>query len=36
MSFNGNDIDVDRDTTVEFKDIGSTKITVPDDVKKKL
>lgn len=36
MSFNGNDIDVDRDTTVEFKDVGSTKIEVPDDVKKKL
>jgi hypothetical protein len=36
MSFNGNDIDVDRDTTVEIKDVGATKIAVPDDAKKKL
>ena len=36
MSFNGNDIDVDRDTTVEIKDVGSTKVTVPDEAKKKL
>jgi hypothetical protein len=36
ISFNGNDRDVDRTTTVEIKDIGSTKIEVPDDAKKKL
>ena len=36
VSFNGNDRDVDRTTTVEIKDIGSTKIQVPDDAKKKL
>lgn len=36
MSFNGNDVDVDRDTTVEISDVGSTKITVPDDAKKLL
>ncbi|HEV7928161.1 MAG TPA: hypothetical protein VGR14_22605 [Verrucomicrobiae bacterium] len=33
---NGNDRDVDRTTTVEIKDIGATKITVPDDAKSKL
>jgi len=36
VSFNGNDRDVDRITTVEIKDIGSTKVQVPDDAKKKL
>jgi hypothetical protein len=36
VSFNGNDRDVDRTTTVEIKDIGSTKIEVPDEAKKKL
>ena len=33
VSFNGNDRDVDRTTTTEFKDVGSTTITVPDDAK---
>jgi hypothetical protein len=36
VSVNGNDRDVDRITTIEIKDIGSTKIVVPDDAKKKL
>lgn len=36
ISFNGNDRNVDRTTTIEIKDIGSTKIQVPDDAKKKL
>ena len=36
VSFNGNDRDVDRTTTVEIKDIGTTKIQVSDDAKKKL
>lgn len=36
MSFNDNDINVDRDTTVEIKDVGSTKVTVPDEAKKQL
>jgi hypothetical protein len=36
VSFNGNDRDVDRTTTTEIKDIGSTKVEVPDDAKKKL
>jgi hypothetical protein len=36
VSFNGNDRDVDRTTTVEIKDVNSTKIEVPADVKKML
>jgi hypothetical protein len=36
VSFNGNDRDVDRSTTVEIKDVNSTKIAVPDEAKKKL
>jgi hypothetical protein len=36
MSFNGNDIDIDRTTTTDIKDVGTTKVTVPDDVKAKL
>jgi hypothetical protein len=36
VSFNGNDRDVDRTTTVEIKDVGSTKVTVPEEAKKKL
>jgi hypothetical protein len=34
VTFGGNDITVDRDTTVELKDVGATTIAVPDDVKK--
>jgi hypothetical protein len=29
-------VDVDRTTTVEIKDIGTTKITVPDEAKSKM
>ncbi|HEV8541107.1 MAG TPA: hypothetical protein VGR78_01835 [Verrucomicrobiae bacterium] len=36
MNFNGNDVDVDRTTTVEIKDIGSTKVEVPEGARKKL
>ncbi len=36
VCFNGNDRDVDRTTTVEIKDIGSTKVQVPADAKKRL
>jgi hypothetical protein len=36
MSFNGNDRDINRTTTVEFKDVGSTKVEVPEDAKSKL
>jgi len=34
--FNGNEFDVDRDTTVEITDVGTTKIEVPADARKKL
>ena len=36
VSFNGNDFDQDRTTTVVIKDVGATKVTVPDEAKKKL
>ena len=36
VSFNGNDREVDRTTTVEIKDVGATKVTVPDEAQKKL
>jgi hypothetical protein len=36
VSFNGNEREVDRTTTVEIKDIGSTKIEVPEAAQKKL
>src|SRR6185436_5636321 len=36
MSFNGNDFDIDRTTTVEIKDVGSTKVEVPADAKGKV
>ncbi len=36
VNFNGNDRDVERTTTVEIKDVGTTKIDLPDDAKKKL
>jgi hypothetical protein len=35
-SFNGNDIEIDRTTTVEIKDVDKTKLNVPDEAKKKL
>ncbi|MSU63013.1 MAG: hypothetical protein EXS31_11575 [Pedosphaera sp.] len=35
-SFNGNDMEIDRTTIVEIKDVGTTKITVPEESKKKL
>ena len=35
MSVNGNDITIDRTTTVEIKDIGNTKVEVPEEAKKK-
>lgn len=34
VTFDDNDMDVDRDTTVEISDVGTTTITLPDDVKK--
>lgn len=36
INFNGNDFDVNRTTTVEIKDVGSTKITLPAAARKKL
>jgi hypothetical protein len=36
VSFNGNDFDQDRTSTVVIKDVGTTKVTVPDEAKKKL
>jgi hypothetical protein len=36
MDFNGNEIDLDRTTTTEIKDIGTTKVEVPEGAKKKL
>jgi len=36
MDFNGNNIDIDRATTVEIKDVGTTKVEVPEGAKKKL
>jgi hypothetical protein len=35
-TFNDQDFDIDRTTTVEFKDVGTTKMTIPDEAKKKL
>jgi len=36
VSFNGNDRDVDRTTTVEIKDVGTTKVELPEGAKNKL
>jgi hypothetical protein len=36
MDFNGNEIDVDRTTTVEIKDVDTTKVEIPEAAKKKL
>jgi hypothetical protein len=36
INFNGEDRDMDRTTTVEIKDVGTTKIEVPEAAKKKI
>jgi hypothetical protein len=36
VTFNDNERDVERTTTTEIKDVGTTKVTVPDEAKKKL
>lgn len=36
ITFNNNDVNIDRTTTVEIKDVGTTKVTVPDEAKQKL
>lgn len=35
INFGGEDRDINRSTTVEIKDVGTTKVTVPDEAKKK-
>jgi hypothetical protein len=34
--FNGNDVEIDRTTMVEIKNVGSTKVTIPESAKAKL
>jgi hypothetical protein len=36
VNFNGEDRDIDRTTTTEIKDVGTTKVEVPADAKKKM
>ena len=36
VSFNNNNRKVDQTTTVEIKDVGTTKVEVSEDAKKKL
>ena len=36
VTFNDQDRDIDRTTTTEIKDVGTTKVEAPDDAKKKL
>lgn len=36
ITVNNNDVEIDRTTTVEIKDVGTTKIDVPEAAKKKL
>jgi hypothetical protein len=34
IRFNETDVDIDRTTTVEIKDVGKTKVDVPEEAKK--
>jgi hypothetical protein len=36
MSFNGQDREINRTTTVEIKDVGSTKVEIPAEAKAKM
>lgn len=36
MTFNDNDVEINRTTTVELKDAGTTKVAVPEEAKKKI
>jgi hypothetical protein len=36
VSFNGNEFDNDRTTTVVIKDVGATKVEVPEEAKRKM
>ena len=35
MSFDGNDVELDRTTTLEIKDVGTTKIELTEEAKQK-
>ncbi len=36
MNFNDNEINMNRLTTVDIKDVGTTKVTIPEEAKKKV
>jgi len=36
MDFNGNEQDVERTTTIEIKDVGTTEVKVPEEASKAL
>ncbi len=36
VSFNGNEMESDRTTTTEINEVGTTKVAVPEEAKKKL
>ena len=36
VDFNGNEFDVDRTWMIEVKDVGTTKVSVPEEAKKKV
>src|SRR5437763_466118 len=36
VNFNGNDQEINRTTKVEISDVGSTKVNIPEEAKKKL
>jgi hypothetical protein len=36
LDFNGNEVDADRTSTIEIKDVGTTKVEVPAEARKKL
>jgi len=36
MNFNGDDRDIDRTSTVEIKDVGTTKLDIPEAARKKM
>jgi hypothetical protein len=36
VDFNGNEFEVDRTWTIEVKDVGTTKVNVPEEAKKKV
>jgi hypothetical protein len=36
VTFNNNEREINRTTTIEIKDVGTTKVDVPEEAKKKL